>query len=411
MPKKASPGRRICYILGTIEMKHSKGSNSLPLAAVALLLLAAGCNRDGVKVYKVDSTDTVATTAPPATATSPATTPGGMPATMPPGIAVPDNSGLPKLKYVLPAGWTEKAASQMRVASFDVSESGKSADISVVPLGAMSGGDLANVSRWCGQVGQPPTDEAGLKKITESVQVGDQPANLYDLAGTSVGSGDEVRIIGAILHTDISTWYFKMMGDAALVEKNKPAFIAFLKSVEFQKQAAPSTMDLGQLPASHPAIPGVTSQVVTETATADKPTWIVPPDWKEGEPSQFVLTKFNIDGDAGAAASATVSRLDNDGGGLLPNVNRWRGQLGQSPITADDAANLPTIDTSGTKAVLADFAGTDARTGKPARMVGVVLPLNGQTWFYKLLGDPDLVGRQKDAFIKFIQSAQYPAAK
>ena len=392
-------------------MRHPACSKSLlPITVVLLTLAAAGCNRDGVKVYKVDSSDAVSTAAPPAAVAAPVTTPGGMPATMPPGLAAPDNSGLPKLKYTLPAGWTEKAPSQMRVASFDVSENGKSADISVVPLGSMSGGDLANVSRWCGQVGQPPVDEDGLKKITEPVQIGDQAANLYDIAGTSVGSGDAVRIIGGILHNDVATWYFKMMGDSALVEKNKPAFIAFLKSVEFQKLAAPSSMDLSQLPASHPAIPGVTSQVVTETATADKPTWTVPPDWKEEGPSQFVLTRFNINGDAGATAAATVSRLDNDGGGLLPNVNRWRGQLGQPPITEDDTARMPAIDAAGTKAVLVDFAGTDARSGKPARLVGVVLPLNGQTWFYKLMGDPDLVGRQKDAFIKFIQSAQYPAA-
>ena len=55
-------------------------------------------------------------------------------------------------------------------------------------------------------------------------------------------------------------------------------------------------------------------------------------------------------------------------------------------------------------------APTRAR-GKPARLIGVVLPLNGQTWFYKLMGDPDVVGRQKDAFIRFVQSAQYPAVK
>ena len=63
------------------------------------------------------------------------------------------------------------------------------------------------------------------------------------------------------------------------------------------------------------------------------------------------------------------------------------------------------------KAVLADFTGTDARSGKPARLVGVVLPLNGQTWFYKLMGDADVVGAQKDAFVQFVQSSKYPAVQ
>jgi hypothetical protein len=57
------------------------------------------------------------------------------------------------------------------------------------------------------------------------------------------------------------------------------------------------------------------------------------------------------------------------------------------------------------------MTGTYPRTGKAARLIGVVLPRNGQTWFYKLMGDPDLVAQQKDALIKFVQSAKYPAAK
>ena len=202
-----------------------------------------------------------------------------------------------------------------------------------------------------------------------------------------------------------------MMGDATLVEKNKPAFIAFLKSVEFEKLATPSTMDLSQLPASHPAIPGMMPPTTTAAAAGDLPTWTVPSDWKAGEPSQFVLAKFNLQGAGDATAAATVSQLAGDGGGLLANVNRWRGQLGQPPITEDDAAKLPTIDASGPKAVVADFTGTDARTGKATRLVGVVLPLNNQTWFYKLMGDPDVVGQQKDTFLKFVQSAKYPAAQ
>jgi hypothetical protein len=212
-------------------MRHSAYNNTLPLAAAALLIFAAGCNRDGVKVYKVDSSDLVATTPPPVAATPP----GAMPATMPDGLPVPDNSGLPKLKYTLPDGWQEKPLTQLRVASFEISDNGKSADVSVIPLGSMSGGDTANINRWRGQVGQSQLADADSQKLAEPVTIGDQPASLYDLAGTAPGSGDAQRIIGVILHTDNSTWYFKMMGDDALVEKNKAAFIAFLKSVEFQK--------------------------------------------------------------------------------------------------------------------------------------------------------------------------------
>ena len=385
-------------------MKQFANSNSLPLAAAALLMLAAGCNRDGVKVYKVDSSDTVATTPPPVAATTPA----GMPTTMPAGLPAPDNSGLPKLKYTLPDGWKEKVLTQMRVASFDISENGKTADVSVVPLGVMSGGDTANVTRWRGQVGQSPVDDTELAKLAESIQVGNKPANLYDLVGTSPDNGNEERIIGAILHADDATWYFKMMGDSALVEKNKPAFIAFLKSVEFQpsQAAAPSPTDISQLPASHPAIPGMTAET---TASASKPIWMVPSDWKEGELTQFLVARYIIQGHGDATAAVNVSQLDLDGGGLMPNINRWRQQIGLAPEEEDSQVTV--VNVSGGKASLVDMTGTDPSSGKPARLIGVVLPLNGQTWFYKLMGDPDLVAQQKDAFINFVKSAKYPAAK
>ena len=378
-------------------MKHLVHLNALPVAA-ALVFMMAGCGRDNVKVYKVDSSDALVT--PP---------PAASPATMPDGLPVPDNSGQPKLKYTLPAGWKEKALTQLRVASFEISENGKTADVSVIPLGAMSGGDAANVNRWRGQVGQAPLDEDALTKLAEKVEAAGQPADLYDIAGTSPGSGDAERIIGTILHSDTATWYFKMSGDANLAEKQKGSFIAFLKSVEFNKLAAPSSMDLSQLPPSHPAIPGMDSAAQTPPAAdaAGKPTWKVPVDWQEGQLAQFLVAKFVI-GSGDASAAVNVSSLAGDGGGRLPNINRWRGQLGQPPATDADIAALPTVDATGVKATLVDITGTDARSGKPARLVGVIVPLGGQTWFYKLMGDANVVAQQKDALIKFVQSAKYP---
>lgn len=384
-------------------MKHPAPSRVLPFAAVFVALTLTGCGRDSVKVYKVDANDT--TTAPAVPAAMPATLPGDLPA--------PDNSSLPKLKYTLPDGWKEKALTQLRVASFEISENGKTADVSVIPLSGMAGGDLANVNRWRGQVGQAALPEIALQKLAEKIEAAGQAADLYDVVGTAPGSGDAARIIGVISHRDDTAWFFKLTGEAALVEKQKANFIAFLKSVAFDKPTAPATMDMSQLPASHPAIPGMNPAAPT-APTADaagKPTWTVPADWKEGQLAQFLVAKFVIQGSGNASAAVNVSQLSGDGGGLLPNINRWRAQLGQSPATEDDLAKLPTIDASGVKATLVPINGTDARSGQAASLVGVVLPLNGQTWFYKLMGDASIVTQQKDAFIQFVQSAKYPTAQ
>ena len=111
---------------------------------------------------------------------------------------------------------------------------------------------------------------------------------------------------------------------------------------------------------------------------------------------------------------AAIDRVNGasagDGGGLLPNVNRWRKQLGLEPVTAADLAKLDTLETPSGKAAVVEISGTDMRSQQPAQLVGVVLPVNGQTWFYKLAGDAAVVAQQKAALLKFVQSAKYPNA-
>jgi hypothetical protein len=403
-------------------MKRFIASNTVPLAAASLLILAAGCGRDSVKVYKVETNDTTVTL-PPAQGSM------GMPSSMPAGVPAMDKTGLPALKYTLPDGWQEKPPTELRVASFVISGEGKQADVSVTPLGGMAGGDFANVNRWRGQVGLQPLTEDELQKTAEKVEAAGQPADLYDIAGTSPGSGDVERIIAVILHRDDMAWFFKLTGNADVAEKNKAAFVGFLKSVSFGEPAAPAAaggmMDMSQLPPSHPAIEGMSlgsqnslipnaNTVVTGGIDSDgsgKPTWTIPAGWQEGPLAQFLVAKYVITGTGDARAEVNASSLSGDGGGLLANINRWRGQLGQTPATEADLANLPTIDASGTKATVVEITGTNPRTGKPAQLIGVILPLDGQTWFYKLMGDAGVVAQQKDALVKFVQSAKYPAAQ
>ena len=391
-------------------MKMQANLKVLPPVAALMLLATVGCGRDNVRVYNVDTNEAVAVTLPPASA--PATMGSGMPTTMPTGLPMPDTSSLPALKYTVPAGWQEKPATEIRVASFKIDENGKQADVSVVPLGGMGGGDLANVNRWRGQVGlQPLTDDA-LAKLAEPVQVAGLAANLYDVVGNDTGEADVQRILGAILHREDTVWFFKITGEAALVEKQKPALIQFLKSLQFAGPAAAPAMDMSQLPPTHPPIAGMAAAGQGGMAPApdasEVPVWQVPADWQAGPLTQFLLAKFIIGGAGDARAEVNVSSLAGDGGGLQPNVNRWRQQLGLAPASENELSKLPGFDVPGGKATLVDVSGTNPRTGQPGRLVGVVLPLGGQTWFYKLMGDAATVAAQKDALIKLVKSAKYP---
>ena len=135
-----------------------------------------------------------------------------------------------------------------------------------------------------------------------------------------------------------------------------------------------------------------------------KPVWTVPPGWQEAPTGQFLVAKYLVAGNGGAQAAVNVSMSSGNGGGLAANVNRWRGQLGLPPVA--EILTTP-IDVAGDKGVLVDMGGTDAKTGQPSRLVGVIVSQTGQTWFYKLMGDSAVVEREKDAFTKFVQSVKY----
>jgi hypothetical protein len=209
-----------------------------------LLLLNAGCHRDEVKVYRVakDQDQTRQQTAPalPTDSPNPSLPPGHPDISAIPGASLPpaSESARPQLTWKTPEGWTEVAPGEMRVASFKIQgQNGKLADVSVVPLPGMPGTDDANVNRWRGQLGLPPVSPEELKKSGENVEAAGEPAQLYDIAGQNPGNGENARILGVIQHRANAVWFFKMTGDAELVEQQKPAFIAFLKSVKFVQGA------------------------------------------------------------------------------------------------------------------------------------------------------------------------------
>ncbi len=296
----------------------------------------------------------------------------------------------------------------MRVASFKVAgANGKQVDVSVIPLPGMAGTDSANVNRWRGQVGLPTVTDDELQKTAENVVAGGQPAQLYDLAGKNPASGDTERIVGVIQHRDGMTWFYKMTGDADLAEQQKPAFVEFLKSLNFGAAAQSQP----EMPAGHPAAGGDMGALLSAPAaasSASKPNWQVPAGWQEVPAAQFLLAEYSIAGAGGAKAEVNVAQLSGDGGGLLANVNRWRRQIGLAALDENSLAGAATaLDVTGGKATLVDMTGTDMRTSQPTRLVGVIVPMNGQTWFYKLMGDSGVVESQKAAFTQFVQGVKY----
>ncbi len=122
----------------------------------------------------------------------------------------------------------------MRAASFVVNgPDNQRAEISVVPLSEQAGSDLDNFNRWRAQLGLPPAEPAEFERSFQQVEIGGQQGRLIEIAGASSDGKPMSRIIVAMVQRKGITWFFKMMGDGALVAAQKPVFISFLGSVQY----------------------------------------------------------------------------------------------------------------------------------------------------------------------------------
>jgi hypothetical protein len=134
--------------------------------------------------------------------------------------------------------------------------------------------------------------------------------------------------------------------------------------------------------------------------------WMPPGHWNEIEGSQISLLDFEAEHD-GQRAAISVSKLAKNAGGLLANVNRWRGQLGLGEIAEQQ---LESFEVDGHPGWFIEMQGT--RDGKPATTLGVIHSITyrtiPETWFYKITGYTAAVQKERDAFRSYVQSARYP---
>ena len=128
-----------------------------------------------------------------------------------------------------------------------------------------------------------------------------------------------------------------------------------------------------------------------------------PPDsWGFASPFGPEKARFTIT-DTNGTASATMTVLQGDGGGLLGNVNRWRGQLGLDKLEEKKLADaLMPVKGLGKKASMIDITGISQRSQIETRLVGVIVSDNGLTWFYKLMGSASVVEEAKDGFLEYL---------
>ncbi|OGS39731.1 MAG: hypothetical protein A2506_11520 [Elusimicrobia bacterium RIFOXYD12_FULL_66_9] len=160
-------------------------------------------------------------------------------------------------------------------------------------------------------------------------------------------------------------------------------------------------------PVSMPGAGSMPSGMIDAPPHAHGVSWTPPAGWKEAPGNGIRLATFTPPQDPGKS-EATVVALPGDAGGELANVNRWRGQIGLTPIDAGLMAEARKSVRSNLGAVTVyDFTGEGT---KKSRMVVGMIKVEETSWYFKLMGDEKAVGQNKAAFIKLLEGLKNDAS-
>ncbi len=259
-----------------------------------------------------------------------------------------------KPTWTLPKGWTAKPGSGQRLATLTVDVDGQTLEVSVIPLANSPSTNwlLDNVNRWRRQIGLGPTTSERLKTETEQIRIDGATAVWVELTGQFRGG----------------------MGSTST--------------------ASPAAAMLGSSRNKRPA------------AT---PRFTLPDGWFQAKGDSFSRIALGVrDGDE--SVRITVSVLPGTAGGLLPNFNRWRAQVGLPPISQEQLVQqAESLKIDGVAGPYLEAAGPNAQAPKNA-IYGWIGVESGRSWFVKLKGDAKLAQQQQGAFRAFLNSLQFSAS-
>jgi hypothetical protein len=149
------------------------------------------------------------------------------------------------------------------------------------------------------------------------------------------------RMLGAIVPVGSQTWFFKVTGPTAVINKNADEINKFFASIEV-------------------------------SAGADKPVWKTPESWQEEGPRDMRAATLKIPS-SDQSLELSVIPLPSSGAPneLIDNVNRWRSQLKLAPIDEQNLASIVKEAKAGeAKMWLVDLSGQASAGGMMAPFAG-----------------------------------------
>jgi hypothetical protein len=160
--------------------------------------------------------------------------------------------------------------------------------------------------------------------------------------------------------------------------------------------------------------PDLGTKMSMAPSTADGPglTYDTPKGWVPGNATGMRKAAFVVqDGDQKVEVTAIDLAVGpgaaSGAGALLPNVNRWRGQIKLPETTQAEldksVRRIQVADVEGSYVELLEPEGSDSRQA----ILAVVATRGGKAWFFKLWGHAELALREKPRFEEFVKSVRF----
>ena len=295
-------------------------------------------------------------------------------------------------EYEIPASFEQLPRARFRDLNFKVGED-PGADCYVTLLSG--GGEAANINRWRGQMSLEPLDEAGFLALPRREFLGiDAPFAEFhgSYTGMEAGGGAEgYTMLGLIAQFPRAAVSLKMVGPAETVAAARDDFLAFAASLRIKGDeetgGSSGPVDPLEDSAAHPA----------------EVQWDVPSGWELAQGSSSMrLVTLKVTDRPGAECWVTVLR--GQAGGVLGNLSRWKREVGQDPLTAEELAELPTLTVFGAEAPFLEVGGPEADDGSSSYLFGVIASRAGQSIFIKMIGSRQDLVPERERFAAFCRS-------
>jgi hypothetical protein len=313
--------------------------------------------------------------------------------------------GPPEFAWDAPEGWEPLPPSPFRAAGFRVA----GRDDATISVSITGGGVLANLNRWRDQMGLEPVTEAALGDLPRRPLLGGS-AVVVDLAGDYEGMGGTgavpaARLLGLIATLPVGTVFVKMVGPGAVVGDERDRFEAFATSLRLE--AAPHGHE--DVPfEGHPPIPGP-APAPARPPTVPKIRWTVPPGWVEVPPRpEHRIRVVTVRPEGASATECYVTVLTGLAGGVAANLNLWRDQMGQEPLSEAEFAALRRVPVLGDSGVYlrveGRYRGKVDEDVADAMLLGLVCVRDDDTVFVKMTGPTAEVAPAEEGFLDFVRS-------